>query len=831
MAVRRRIDGSYDEDQNGVLRKRNKGGGCLKKLIIGLLVTLGIIAVIIVGALIAGNAVLNNMFGVSLFDMFGVVGDLGSANRTEIVTNPYDEDDVDGFYDSANELLYFKSGEGAVLNAEYVYELLGDVTSGESEDEIFNSLLGLLSSENFDKDKLSSYTGWKEGVEHSSTLSTVSDREFCAFLDDLVFNSGVLETMLGDSLSFSGDTKLGDLLNLDQLIISKEQVAPTSALTLNDNAEVYSSASVMMTLTMSLNLDKTVDAVFNSMPDFPSFLGGIAKFFLPDEIFVTATVDMTDASKGIELEINSLGDETCSVTAKPEILAKYGDGNGNVTKMERIFVIIESFSGMDVRQAIDDATAPVLGYLCKGADTEVPFCFADVIDLDSVTSTNEGNTFKIDLFGMLTDVINAQTNGSARPEDIVVLMQALLCTDADVYSGDYAHRADLYYNPTASDMAEALTACGFTSLDDIKTQEDYEAFKEAYGAIEYKKFGVSLDESYVNAYSQELLNEIEASLCLNLDGYNFADVLALLGFSEESADVELTELIDGARLAELAKPENEATTMQITDRMLGAIIIEILPEMLGESYEQYGIDLRTIAISERVVDGTTHDLVTIKFTIELGGLISGDIKTYLENVLPDYVTFGATVDITGNLNGAERLPLEIACFNDVTNEGSADVLNGLTSDELIDAIERLIPDVDLDSMFSSVTEGLNSAIDGLNEVLPYYDFVPSSADNSGYVELPTIFDLAVELLELNEGEDGVDGDDLKSVVNYLVNYAYDGEDNSAGASDDEFLRNVQRNYYIYNDGQPLESFDQIFEIINSGLSLDKLRVEGEVTYE
>ena len=97
MAVRRRIDGSYDEDQNGVLRKRNKGGGCLKKLIIGLLVTLGIIAVIIVGALIAGNAVLNNMFGVSLFDMFGVVGDLGSANRTEIVTNPYDEDDVDGF--------------------------------------------------------------------------------------------------------------------------------------------------------------------------------------------------------------------------------------------------------------------------------------------------------------------------------------------------------------------------------------------------------------------------------------------------------------------------------------------------------------------------------------------------------------------------------------------------------------------------------------------------------------------------------------------------------------------------------------------------------------
>ncbi|MBR6789039.1 MAG: hypothetical protein IKM44_04450, partial [Clostridia bacterium] len=737
MASRRRIDGSFDEDHNGELRKRKKGG-CLTKILIRLGITVGSIAVLIVGALIAGNIVLGNMFGVSLFDLFGVFGDMG-ANRTEIVANPYTNEDEKGFYDAANDMLYFKSGAEAVLDSEYVHELLGNIPDGNT-DSMFDSLLSLLSADNFDKTKLSAYKGWQESVTHLSTLPTITDRQFAAFIKDALLDSGMLDDMLGSALSEIGVANLSDVASIDQVIISKQSAVTRSG-----------ADDVMMKLTVSLNVEELVNAI---MKHFElEFLGGVLNFFLPDETFLSATVNMSDASDGLKLAINALDNQTCNVTAKEEILAKYGDGKGSVTKMERIFVIIESFSGVDVLKTIEDSVKPMLGYFCKGAETETPFCFADLIDLNSVKSNADGsNSFKLDLFGMLTDLLNTQTGGASQPEDVVVLMQALLCTESEpVYKDDYAHRADLYYDPTGADLAQALASIGKTTLSEITTKAEYDALKKAYGKISYDDFGVTLGAAYVSAYCDEFMDALAKTYCLDLGDYTFYDVLGLLGFSDgNEAMPKFTDLVDGHRLAELAKPENQSDVMKVTDRMLGAIVIELLPELLGSEFEKYDMQLRTVAITERVVESVSHSMLTLKFTVDLSGLIEGDVAEYIGDLVPQAVTFGVTVDMTVGMSKENKLPAEIACFNDVTESGTATVLNGLTTGNILSAIERIIPDVDLDKLLSMVSDSLAEVTTGLNEALPYYAFRPSVANNAGYVELPSVFDIAVEFLGLNE---------------------------------------------------------------------------------
>lgn len=179
-----------------------------------------------------------------------------------------------------------------------------------------------------------------------------------------------------------GDASLGDLATLEQIIVT----------------DVPDSDSVTMKLTMSLDINKTIDTVLPNLPDDAGMvksLGWLFKFLLPDETFVSATVDLSDASAGMDLELNALSQETCGVTAREEILSKYDtDGDGQVTKMDRLFIIIESFSNTDVRQAVDDAASGVLGYICKSDDGG--FSLADAIDLGGVTSSASGTSLPID---------------------------------------------------------------------------------------------------------------------------------------------------------------------------------------------------------------------------------------------------------------------------------------------------------------------------------------------------------------------------------------------------------------------------------------------------
>lgn len=843
MARERKRLAGYDDYDDGTLRKPRKKGGFLKKFIIALGVIVVLFAVIIVAGLFIGDGLLKSNFGISLFDMFGAFGDLGHYDRDKIVTNGYGDDDVNGFYTAANDMLYFKSGDGeAVINSEYVKELASEAGSNDV-DSVMASLLGILSSENFDSDKLGAYTGWKADTDHASMLTAVTDRQFAAFFNDLVFDSGMIGGMgLGDLL---GGGDISEMLGLEQIIIEKNE--PEAVLLAGEPGSEDADTDVYMTMTVRVDLHKTLDSLATKPENgLLASLGWLIKIFLPKETYLSVTVDMSDASKGMSLEINSLSDETCSMTAKEEILGKYDtDGDGVITRMERILVIIESFSQQDINSLINENSGEFLGYLCRSEGNE-GFCFADAIDLDSVVRTESGNSFKIDMFGMLADVLNSRTGADAKAEDIIVLMQALVCSDSGAaYAGDVAHRSDLYYDPTAADVRQALATCGFSSLSDVNTVEKYERFAAAYGAISYRVTGATLGDGYVNIYGDEFMSALEKTYCLDLnkydasgsptgERYSFSEVAALFGISGDGvADLKLTELFDGAKLAEAAKPGEDPEKLEVTDRMLGAILTELMPDVIDESFASYDIRLRTLKISAEQVGDATHSIVTVMITLDFGGMIEGDIAEMLGGVIPDEVAVGLSVDMTPGITKEERLPAILSNYNNISSAGDASVLNGLTSGELLDALKRILPSVDIEGMVSSVSDGLGDVADNMFETLPGFRFVPSTDDSYGYAELPDIFDLAVDFLELDTGDYAISAEELRGVIDYIVNF--DGNPPAVDADVTPFLKQIQQNYYIANRtggaAAALTSFDDLFETLNGEFSTSLLRLGKAETYE
>lgn len=224
-------------------------------------------------------------------------------------------------------------------------------------------------------------------------------------------------------------------------------------------------------------------------------------------------------------------------------------------------------------------------------------------------------------------------------------MQAIVCTQGeDGYADAYEYRSDLYYDPESADLEAALKACGFDSIEDVRTEDDYYRLKEAYGDISYKTMSVALDPEYVNVFEREFLDELERAYCLDLTKrddngdpvldengnevkYTFSEISDLFGMTSGGATQEqqdLIDLIDSARLAAAAASDEDAT-LRITDRMLGAIVSGMTDSLLPEDYAGYGVEMRTLRINK--VNG--HDYVTI--------VMSVDAKAVAELNAPDLV--------------------------------------------------------------------------------------------------------------------------------------------------------------------------------------------------
>lgn len=657
-------------------KKKKKKHGCLKAFLITLLVVVLLIGILIVVGLFVGDGLLKSNFGISLFDIFGAVGDLGDNNRDKNVTNPYSANDTAAFYDALNGTLYFNRGDRAVITSEFARGLLGKALgTGEGESNpptdnpaadgeqteptaptepsggIADEFVSLLKAENFDKAALATYTGWKEGADRMGGLRSVTDRQLAGFFDDLVFASGALDDVLP-----LGNVKFGEVMNLEQIVLRRG-----SDLTAEKRSEygVTEESHVYLTMTVSADVNKLLDGLLGDA-GLPGIAMWAIDLFLPNTAFAHFTVDLNDEAYGVRFSFNSMASETCGVTAREDLLAKYDpDGDGQVTKMDRLLIIVESFSGMDLRQTLNDGFSSVLPYLC--ASENGGFSIGNLIAGD----VGADGSFKLDLYGILADALNEQSGGNATGNDLTVMLQALLCTESERGYANAPARVD--------------------------------------------------DDAHYAAFGEAFLSELERAYTLDFGDKTFADVVELL--TDDSAS-------HGQSLQDFLQKDSLPTEgpAYLTDEMLAAVLRRLLETNASEltsGLAGYEVAVRSVGIRSE----GARTFADIVMTVKPSAIIPANLKDTVGGLLPNEICLGVEVDITP---GSTEVLGEIVRYNELTKASSAAVLNGLTTEDFFACFRAVSPDLDFETLCNQFGTGMRAVIDNLDQVLPNYRFTDTA---------------------------------------------------------------------------------------------------------
>lgn len=689
---------------------KKKKHGCLKAFLITLLVLIILIAVIIVVGLFVGNSIMKSNFGVGLFDAIGAVQDLGDYKEKDIVTNKFVTDDFTAFYDSVNHAMFFTDGSNgtkAVINSDFIKSLMDsgennsdqpqlqtdekteDVTDGEgsgnildkgddgnipgdgSEDkggsgEIADKLLGLLDKNNFDRAALEAYNG-TPGAEHISQISAMTDKQLGAFVNDLVFESGLTDDVKLGSL------KLQDVMTFEQLILRNGKDMTDVQ---KEAYDVVAEDHAYLTMTCSIDTKKLVKETL-------SFLPGIAKWvigwFVPKKTYLTLVVDLNDPNYGVNLEINSLSSKISKLgrTEKnAEIFDKYADADGKVTKMERIYIVVECIAGIDLKGMVNEVAGGVTGYLCT---SESGFSVGNMIAPNTV---NDKGEFKVDMYGLFASMLNGNTGGNATGKDVVVLMQSLICTDGNK-------------------------------------------------AIEQAK-GAKVNADNADEYGALFTKELEQKYILNsLGGGAFDDIVGYLTEDSDTPGKGIQNYLE--EKSALNDDSNTNSTLEITDKMLSAMLYKLIKQGTSEftdadsadaNLANNGIELSALGIREETSSGKTY--ADMYLTINAGDMIPGENGELFGKIVPSTVTIGITVDITQGATDIEDSYAGLISYNELTTEGG-ETLNGLTVNNVLDSFGKIVAGFDFDEITRQYARGVRAVIMNLDSVVPSYTFVPTAA--------------------------------------------------------------------------------------------------------
>ena len=697
----------YPQGQDGQAvagLKERKKLGCLAKFLISLAITVAILAAVTVTGLLVGNHLLKSNFGVSLFDIFGCMSDLKKAEREDIVTNPYSQSDEAGFYVALDSSLFLKDG---TVDKEYLDGLTGAADGGNVSD----AATSILSRESFSAEKLAAY----DAVNGEGTPAAMTDRQLAAFLNAYIVESGMLDEAAGDLSGVLGDSKLSDVLSVEQTILQsgKDMSAEDKA------AYSATDGGVYLTVTFSFDIKSTMKSVMEN-----AGAGGfvwIVNMLLPEAAYLSATFDLTDASYGVKFDVNGMSRIPCEMNyITEEMQAKYGD---DVSGYDRLCIIIESFSGMDVNESLSSGMGGLTSFLCKGGGSDDgTFCFADMIDLDSVKkSAAGGNEFSLNTMEFITENINSATGGNAAKDDVIAIIQALVCTDYDD-AYDAPDRVDLYAED-ADALRAALEECGFASITDVRTQSDIDKLAAAYPGLAYDEPGAPVGDTATNVYNDAFIDAFSDAYGVDMTEYENGDSGAPVGrygFDDlmSLAGTDGTGLTDGQRTlaARIAAAYAEGASsgkvpeFGITEKMFGAALRELSHMYDGAA----DISLRSVDFFES--DGKTYaDLV---FTLDSSGLISDSV---VNGMLPEYISIGVRAEIT--VGSASRESAKMISFNGLTESGGVAGIEELTCSEFTDSLKAVLPSVDFDGILSSVTEGLNGIADNISQYFPGAAFV------------------------------------------------------------------------------------------------------------
>lgn len=744
-----------------------------------------------------GDQFTQQQLGIPFGDVFGMLTNLYWADEKKIVTNPYNDDDLNGFYSQIKSNILLKDDveidfEAAIRKA---VESMGEQQSanstkrnadgepdepsdepggdtGEPSDEPgdtgggSNELIDMLVNiaaevfvkENIDVERLKEYS-----PENDTYIFELRDKQLAAFANS-VFRI-MLESGKVDALN--GLNEFADI----KRVVSLKQIRFKAVSDTNESGEnVITATTADVTVWLGLQ-DTAGQAVGNILNDagvgwLSPLTGFILNVFLPKNVYATVTVPL-QGDVPAQISLNSM----------------------NESERARAYRVINGFLGMNGgEQTLDDVLADVVEQIKPTLDQA-----AELVDFSSAAQ----GAVKLDLIDLLAQKASNEEL-TLHKSDFMYLLQALLTSDPDARLTElrpYAY--DKWYKDSAGNLE-------YDPSDKTgKTLVDYE--KEFIAEVE-KKYALDFDDSAT-------LDDVFAMLGIDLGGE---------GGSGEVQQV--TDLIDPKAFRDMFDKPTEQLKLRITDRMLGSVLGGRIKSLMGDALGDLDIKLDALTF-KRAASGHTHALVAAELDISgmLGELGDNELLGKLAaNILPERIVLSVEVDIQEGLDPDEYDQTSFV-FNDYTD-----------TDRVLDTLSTLVPSLDVSTISDTLATTLRDMINKISDKVGM-TLVPSVTNGenvtSAYLELPDVLTIITEtVLVDDDGNPLVTGKQLQAVLRGL-----DETDGVLGANGElpdgyeAFIADVIDKYYLNASASEIKDFDALTSFIadgDGGFDTGKFRTSG-----
>ncbi|MCH5161754.1 MAG: hypothetical protein J1G04_06960, partial [Clostridiales bacterium] len=336
-------------------------------------------------------------------------------------------------------------------------------------------------------------------------------------------------------------------------------------------------------------------------------------------------------------------------------------------------------------------------------------------------------------------------------------------------------------------------------------------------------------------YETQLIEEIERAYAINFGAdKNLTAVLEMLGISLDGSNEankgskDLLDKIDSAKFNALAEDTSDDVKLYITDRMLGAALSKQMGKLTDDSgMQDLSLTLEALTFVEKAgVDDHIYAMLAIQ--VDLSGLLGSladdkesMIGKLVTGLMPESVLLTITVDVTRDRSITRDAPEYIinSCYN---------------TDRALATLEKLVPDLNLDSIADDIGKVLTEMLDQLENSLGA-EVVPASyvlnpdqnvwLGDSASIVLPDIFTVISDTVLLDdENKPVVTSNQLRNVIRDLNNPA-DITPKQAGGYDD-FISDVFKKYYLKEPGDGEDKVTNFAQLTTymTGFSTSKLRV-------
>lgn len=782
-------------------RKRSK---CCTCCLVALIVVLIILAAAFGVGWYFGDKFTKANLGMSLKDTFGVASDLYWTKDKDVVTNPFTDDDLDGFYSQIKTNILLKSDAEIDFDAALKKALDGlnsdgaesaqaaprnsggssdgDEQDGEQsgESSIMNAFIDMIvdvfTRDNIDIERLREYT-----PEGDTYVFELRDKQLAAFINSML--KYMLESGSVDALK-----QYSDMVDLKSLVALKQIrfKAVSSANELGESVMTATTADVTVWVGLQSAAGQAIThfATENGFGWASGLARWLCNVILPKNLYATVTVPLHgDAPSQITLNDMSERERERAYTLVNGILAMTSSAEGEAQTVQAL---------------LSEITENLTPYLEKAAGC-----------MDFAQSAS--GLIELDLIGAMADMASEDMADPLTKPDFMYMLQALLTSDAE------ARRVQL--RPYLYDKWYRTDGTGVMEYDPAdksgKTPVDYE-----------KEFVTEIENKYAVDFGENAsLDDVFKLLGINFGGESD-------GGGMETDDV--LSRLNAERLHAAFDKPTEQIKLRITDRMLAAAMNTQMDSLLGQSgggFADLEIALDALTFVKRKDSTHTFALVAVEVdvTAMLGGL--GDnamLGKLAANILPDKLLLGITVDITQNLGAGETFEPTSYMLNDYEN-----------TDRVIATLTKLMPSLDLASVSDGIGDSLRDMIQMLDETLHGIELVSSvetgTETTNGALVLPDIFTIMTDTLLTDENGDAiVTAEELKTVLRSLDNSdGVDGKDGELAPDYSGFIDEVVDMYYL-DPPEPITTFDALTQFIaddegedGGEFNADKFRVKDK----